>query len=280
MSIAALLAKLKMEWYIHQQQVKVSKAGCNTYKILFSPKERWQLALEKVCLPLGHELRFEIFNQENIGWADIVVPFGAEDLRFLEQHRGSFSEEIIPIPSKAAFELCEDKALLNQQLSSDYPDLIPPEPTVDQYPFILKKRQDQWARNTFLVRNQEEADRYRDEIDSADYFIQSFVPGRKEYACHLLMIDGQLKSAVEIEYVFGTKYPIKGKQQHSYIALADNRFGELWQEILRKIGFEGICCINYKVEDGQPKLLEINPRFGGSLCRFFPSFLLALHEDQ
>ena len=44
----------------------------------------------------------------------------------------------------------------------------------------------------------------------------------------------------------------------------------------QEVGFEGLCCVNYKYRDGIPKILEINPRMGGSLARFFFSFLRRL----
>ena len=31
------------------------------------------------------------------------------------------------------------------------------------------------------------------------------------------------------------------------------------------LGYEGTCCFNYKLVDGAPVILELNPRFGGSL---------------
>ncbi|MGH8049795.1 MAG: hypothetical protein ACREPB_03945, partial [Arenimonas sp.] len=40
------------------------------------------------------------------------------------------------------------------------------------------------------------------------------------------------------------------------------------------------CCFNYKVRDGQAMILEINPRFGGSLCQYFISFIRHLDLKQ
>jgi hypothetical protein len=41
-----------------------------------------------------------------------------------------------------------------------------------------------------------------------------------------------------------------------------------------------LCCINYKLDGGRPMLLEINPRFGYSLCfdvnRFLAAYVASL----
>ncbi len=42
----------------------------------------------------------------------------------------------------------------------------------------------------------------------------------------------------------------------------------------------GLCCFNYKVIDDNPYLLEINPRFGGSLSSFFFSFIRQLKFEE
>jgi len=41
-----------------------------------------------------------------------------------------------------------------------------------------------------------------------------------------------------------------------------------FESILGPLAYSGPCCIDYKVtESGQTIVLEINPRFGGSLMR-------------
>lgn len=54
----------------------------------------------------------------------------------------------------------------------------------------------------------------------------------------------------------------------------------LWDRLLDTLGFEGLCCINYKLNNGRPLLLEINPRFGGSLGEYFFAFLRHLEPLQ
>ena len=45
--------------------------------------------------------------------------------------------------------------------------------------------------------------------------------------------------------------------------------------ILDALAYEGTCCFNYKLEGGRPMLLELNPRFGGSLVGDVTGYLQA-----
>jgi predicted ATP-grasp superfamily ATP-dependent carboligase len=53
---------------------------------------------------------------------------------------------------------------------------------------------------------------------------------------------------------------------------------DIFSDLLNAIGFEGLCCIDYKVKNGIPYIFEINPRFGGSLSFYFFSFLRHLNK--
>lgn len=70
---------------------------------------------------------------------------------------------------------------------------------------------------------------------------------------------------------FGSGF--KGQTDNLFKVIHRCPYLDLFAEILRTIQFEGLCCVNYKVAQGQPYLLEINPRFGGSLAPYFFSFI-------
>ncbi len=79
--------------------------------------------------------------------------------------------------------------------------------------------------------------------------------------------------SLNIEYVFETRSAIKGKDRLRYKAVCSCPYLDVFSSILAAIGFNGLCCFNYKVANGLPMILEINPRFGGSLSPFFFSFV-------
>jgi predicted ATP-grasp superfamily ATP-dependent carboligase len=57
--------------------------------------------------------------------------------------------------------------------------------------------------------------------------------------------------------------------------LDDMPFLEEFASVLRAIGYNGLCCIDYKVADGVPKILEVNPRIGFTVIQDINNFLEA-----
>ena len=47
-----------------------------------------------------------------------------------------------------------------------------------------------------------------------------------------------------------------------------DKFLNDFENILSLMNYQGICCFNYKILDGKPKIFEINPRFGGTMPYF------------
>ena len=114
---------------------------------------------------------------------------------------------------------------------------------------------------------------FKGESVTLEYVLQEFIVGNREYALHLLVKNGKIVKDICIEYHFTHDYPIKNKDTPTARCIIEEPFLDTWQPLLELINFEGICCINYKIKNGQPKLLEINPRIGGSLCEYLFSFV-------
>jgi len=52
----------------------------------------------------------------------------------------------------------------------------------------------------------------------------------------------------------------------------------MFASMLATIGFEGLCCVNYKLERGVPRVFEINPRMGWNLCAHFAELIPLLEQ--
>jgi predicted ATP-grasp superfamily ATP-dependent carboligase len=66
---------------------------------------------------------------------------------------------------------------------------------------------------------------------------------------------------------------IKGQNYNSHSStLIDlhQKYVKIFDKILLKINFRGICCIDYKIVNNKPIIFEINPRFGGSAIYMLP----------
>ena len=117
----------------------------------------------------------------------------------------------------------------------------------------------------------------RERILDPDYFCQEFIPGSTEFATHILFVDGRIVKALNIKYELTGEAPIKGQDAERLRIIRRCKYLDLFALVLRTVQYQGLCCVNYKVAKGQPFLLEINPRFGGSLAPYFFSFLNHLH---
>lgn len=64
------------------------------------------------------------------------------------------------------------------------------------------------------------------------------------------------------------EYPVGGGPSTLRESIVDERVREYGERLLRSFGFQGVAMVEFKVDsrDGTPKLLEVNPRFWGSLA--------------
>ena len=86
-------------------------------------------------------------------------------------------------------------------------------------------------------------------------------------------MEGRIRCALTIEYDMQASGRIKGPLRPGRARLVATRHRGTFAAMLRAIGYQGLCCIDYKMRSGVPLILEVNPRIGGSLVPFFFSFL-------
>jgi hypothetical protein len=251
------------------------------FKIMFSKKDDWETPIRYGFRYTRHELSFENFCIERIQNYDIIVPLTIPDIKFLIGVRQLISNNPIPIPSMDSLDLCDDKERFNSILvENNFGNYIPKMLNEPQYPYILKKKEDQFGINSHIIINSQQERQWLEKISNPDYFKQQLIPGQREYATHLLYSKGQIVNSLTIEYFFDAEYYIKGKNREiSRQKVKRCPYLNIFSSILGFIGFEGLCCINFKIIDSQPLIFEINPRFGGSLSPHFHDFIKGLFKD-
>lgn len=244
------------------------------FRILFSKKDDWEPIIRRDFRYTRHKLTFDSISLENIKKHDLIVPLSIDDILYLNEVRTLIDDNAIPIPTAESVRLCNDKYLFNKTLiENKFEKLIPRMGKDLKYPYILKKRIDAWGVNSHIITDKEHEDKFRNEINSQEYFCQDLVYGKKEYATHMIFSKGMARNSINIEYTCDTDIYIKGKNTILYTRKGDCPYIDLFCSVLELIGFEGLCCINYKVSNNLPLILEINPRFGGSLSNHFYSFV-------
>ncbi|HEY1047010.1 MAG TPA: hypothetical protein VGF79_11265 [Bacteroidia bacterium] len=248
-------------------------------KVVFTKKFEWDEILIKHLKASGIQVQFE--DIENIDYNEqLVVPLTINDLKIYSRNKDKFKRNMVPVPSDSAFEICHNKGLFNEfMVNNGFGNLVPSHklPDLGKFPYVLKKKMDEGGVETYMVSNQNDLNLLGSKIFDPSYQVEEFLPGRREYATHVLFKDGKIVSAVNICYLFETGSYVKGKDKYICKYITTNPHLKQFSEVLNTMGYEGICCFNYKEIKGVPKIFEINPRFGGSLTEYFIRFLRDIH---
>jgi len=191
------------------------------------------------------------------------------DYRDLDAHQDFAGIKFLN-PSGDLVKLCNDKLSLNRfLLQTEYRDFIPRlyEPGDAPFPYIIKRREDQWGMNSYLVRNPQEEQDHANLIGDPGFFLQTYVSGTQEYATHILAVDGRIIFGTTIISETASDFYVRGARSspNSFCLSREPRWVDAFAGVISRIGYTGTCCIDYKITNGLPRIFEINPRFGWSL---------------
>jgi hypothetical protein len=242
-------------------------------RILFSnQKQDWVPDIHKGFRNSKHHIFFEELNSNSTEEYDLIVPLTIQELSS-DQTRKLLINNPIPLPNLASIDLCDDKYQFNTFLiSKGFGTYVPSMEGPFDYPYIFKKKVDQFGANTHIIHGEKEEKKLAAQLKSPDYFAQEIIRGNTEYATHIIFKQGKILHSLNIKYIFHLEMGIKGKDE-SITRICHCPYLEIFSAILKSIGFEGVCCFNYKVRNNIPYIIEINPRFGGSLSRYFSLFV-------
>ena len=208
------------------------------------------------------------------------MPITIPELLQVRRWPSLLSRNPVPIPSEESIQLCNDKFAFSQALiKKGFGSCIPTISRALEPPYILKKRFGVMGQECWIIRNQEDEAKAGDKLKDPEFYCQKIIRGHRECATHILFANGKIIKSLNIMYGFESDMPIKGKDRVLYTVIHRCPYVELFASVLRSIGFEGLCCVNYKVEQGRLYILEINPRFGSSLAPYFFSFLRHLSVE-
>ena len=245
-------------------------------QLLFSPKPEWEGALRKSFRLSSHALRFEAFNAGTLASCDLAVPLTLEDALFASENLHLIGGSQVLIPQPASIHLCNNKHLLNEHLIRHGFGAYVPQITGEVgFPYILKKKTDNWGLNSHLIPDVGCETALLATLDEKDYFKQQLVLGSEEYATHLIVRDGRVLSSLTIRHSFRRDAFVFGMEglRPEFRTVSQCSHLGLFGDILKSVGFNGLCCVDYKLQNGIPAIFEINPRFGGSLAPFFFCFI-------
>ncbi|MDB5141506.1 MAG: hypothetical protein JWQ66_219 [Mucilaginibacter sp.] len=250
-------------------------------KILFSAKAERENAIRKSFSLLNHQIEFKDFTHDNIKKNDLIVPLNMKDLRELIKVPELVKNNPIPIPSLESVDICDDKYLFYTTLAAKgFEYLMPKVGKGLSLPYMVKKKVADSGNDCYAITSPEKEKEFESQINDPDYFCQEIIQGTREYATHILFKDHKIVCSINVKYVFANGTFVKGKDKFICTKIEKCPHLDAFAAIMDAIGFDGLCCFNYKELDGKPYVFEINPRFGGSLSGFFFSFIRKLKQAK
>lgn len=247
-------------------------------RILFGMKSDWLAGLKRSSDPGRHSVFMADLATSDLRAFDAIVPLTLADQRELDQPGQTWPALIVPAKIRS---LCHDKLSLNRSLIDlGFGDFVPAlvdalPPDLAAQPVILKPRRGQWGQDAAVL-DTDPTEEALSMLSTGTHFVQRLVPGRFEWATHVLMHRGEARFCQTIEYDMGAERLVKGKS-HVPVAsrwLAETPAQAKLLQMLQLLGLrDGVCCIDYRMVDGKPLVFEINPRFGGSLATRVAGFL-------
>lgn len=243
------------------------------HRILFGNHPTQMPAIARYIDHDRYEASFAPFEAVDVARFDLVVPLRVEQI---DAARPAVALGLAVLPTPELVALCDDKLACNRWLidhgfGDTVPELLGPRPTA--FPYIRKTRQGDFGIGCRMIRSADEDDG----DDDPAVFRQRAVPGAFEYVLHLLRVGGRIRFHVAYCYDMGQPLGVRGQADRpASITPADPGPAlATCTAILAAMGFEGTCCFNYKLEERALRILEINPRFGGSLVGVVSDYVAA-----
>jgi carbamoyl-phosphate synthase large subunit len=222
----------------------------------------------RAILPRGDDPRFadallEICRRERV---DVVVPTVDSELLPLAEARARYADAAVGLvlASEQTLRVCLDKWLLAERCrdAMRVPATVVVDDTFDAaecvLPVIVKPRSGSGSRGIRLVERREELDAL--ERDGT-LLVQEHLPGTEYSLDVLARADGHVAAVVpRARLKVDSGIAVTGRTLH------DDRLDTFAREVAALIGLTTVANVQAKEDaDGAPALLEVNPRFPGTM---------------
>lgn len=137
-----------------------------------------------------------------------------------------------------------------------------------QYPLVLKPRVGTGSKGIKYLCNNDDFEQLEEGLFKkyGDFLIQEYIPGDECYGVSVIF---NRKSKMRSAFVHKKirQYPITGGVSTYAVSVKYPELVVLAEKMLQSIGWYGVANIEFKIDkrNNIPKLMEVNPRFWGSL---------------
>jgi len=212
---------------------------------------------------------------------DMIMPISDECFRLISKHKDTLSKYTkVPVPDYSIWMRARDKAeTLKLAIEQGIPcpqtrfitDLKQVQEIGDEmdFPLVIKPRQSCGSRGIVYVHTKKELLDNYERIHAVYSFpmIQEFIPaGGNAYGVSLLF-----NKDAEPRAIFAHKrlreFPVYGGPSTLRESVHKPELVEMSIKLLKSINWYGVAMVEFKEDprDGRCKIMEINPRFWGSL---------------
>lgn len=209
---------------------------------------------------------------------DQVLPVGGNSFDAVSRYRDRIDapvDDILPdrdamdaaIDKRETYELAEREGVPSP-VSVSLSDAADIEAVVDDVglPAVIKSGTETEARFVRRVDSIDELRRayraYREDHES-DPVVQEYLPGQSR-GYFGMFVDGELIDGYAHRRI--REYPPEGGASACAVSISDETLREYSQSLLGALDWTGVAMVEFKEDaDGTPKVVEINPKFWGSL---------------
>ncbi len=220
---------------------------------------------ERVIYPSPRdEQRFASFLIEYIGskQVDVILPIGYLACTALSRHKEEFDGLVkIPVADYSAMKIAGDKDLTMKFAASQgiaMPNLYRNGEDVASYPVVVKGLIES-GKISYANSPQELSD-----LNPEGALIQEYIPG-EGYGFFALFNQGRPRAIFMHKRI--REYPITGGPSTVAESIYDEELKRQGIRLLEALKWHGVAMVEFKKDsrDGEFKLMEINPKFWGSL---------------
>lgn len=209
---------------------------------------------------------------------DVFMPVSNPILFSVSRSLDEFSRYTsVPIPPFTTAIKALDKSLtLNVAGEIPHPVTFSPEKYSDiskiakkaNYPLVIKPRTSSGSRGIRYVNNAAELIYYF-KVTAEKYgipLVQEYIPGDEMYGVSaLLNKDAKVRAYFVHKRI--RQFPLTGGPSTYRVSVSNEPIAKMGIKLLEEMGWYGVAMVEFKIDsrDGEPKLIEVNPRFWGSL---------------
>lgn len=229
--------------------------------------------------PTSEDFKNYIFNLIKNYKFDFIVPVRDDTTIFCSKHKNELSRlTSLLVPDIDTIYMGRDKSKtfrMAKKFDVPHPNTITLKSKEElvqysgPFPIVLKPAISSGSRGLFIVHNRQSLMNISQNIfqEYNCYLLQDYIPGDNTEAVNVLF-DSNSNCVASFSYRRVREFPRSGGPSVLRESTNNPELIKIAVNFFKNLGWKGVAMIEFKIDprDNRPKLMEINPRFWGSLA--------------